>query len=290
MPMVEVGRLGIGRILCSNIFSMAKIESALFDIGALDALALRDTTLHRLDPRAKLVTALVFIVTVASFGKYEISSLLPFFIFPAVLIAHGRLPFGLLARKLLLVAPFAFFIGIFNPFLDREILVNIGPLPISGGWVSFCSILLRFALTIGAALILIATTSFPGVCMALEKLGAPRIFAVQLLFLYRYIFVLTDEAVRLVRARALRSFRKNGSGVKVFGNLVGQLLLRTLERAQRIHLAMLCRGFDGEIRLLRPSKIGKAEISYIVGWSSLFIIMRLYNIPRLLGDILTEIM
>ena len=267
---------------------MAKIESAFFDIGALDTLAGRDTPVHRLDPRAKLLTTLVFVVAVASFGKYEISALLPFFLYPVSLIALGDLPAGYLAKKLLLVAPFAFFIGVFNPLLDREILVALGPIEISGGWISFASILLRFVLTVGAALILIATTSFPGVCMALERLGAPKVFAVQLLLLHRYLFVLVDEGVRLVRARALRSFGKRGMGMTVFGHLAGQLLLRTLERARRIHLAMLCRGFDGDIRMLRPSRIGPPEIVFTLGWSAAFILMRFYNLPRFLGGLLTE--
>ncbi len=62
--------------------------------------------------------------------------------------------------------------------------------------------------------------------------------------------MLIDEAKRLVRARALRSFKSRGMGIAVFGQLVGQLLLRTIDRSQRIHQAMLSRGFNGEIRLL----------------------------------------
>lgn len=267
---------------------MAKIESAFFDIGTLDTLAGRETPIHRLDPRAKLLTTLIFVVTVASFDRYEISGLLPFILFPVSLVALGDLPAGYLAKKLLLVAPFAFFIGVFNPLLDREVLITLGPIEISGGWISFASILLRFALTIGAALILIATTSFTGVCMALERLGAPRVFAVQLLLLYRYLFVLIDEGVRLVRARALRSFGRRGMGMTIFGHLAGQLLLRTLDRARRIHLAMLCRGFTGDIRMLRSNRIGPPEIIFTLGWSAAFVLMRFYNLPHLLGGLLTE--
>ncbi len=268
---------------------MAKIESAFFDIGTLDTLAYQDTAIHRLDPRAKLVTTLIFILTVVSSGKYEVSALLPFFIYPAVLIGLANLPPGYLLKKLIIVAPFAFFIGVINPFLDRQILLQLGPLEISGGWISFTSILLRFALTVSAALILIATTSFAGVCMALERLGAPRVFALQLLFLYRYLFVLVDEALRIVRARALRSFHGRGMGMRIFGQLIGQLLVRTLDRAQRIHLAMCCRGFNGEIRMLRNLRIGPPEVLFTLGWSAVFILMRLYNLPQLLGQIVTEL-
>lgn len=268
---------------------MAKIESAFLDIGALDTLACGDSFIHRLDPRVKVLATLGFVVCIASFDRYTVSGLLPYFLFPAMLIAAAGLPLSFMLKKLLLVAPFAVCIGIFNPLFDQQPLLQIGSLDISGGWISFASILLRFALTLGAALILIATTSFPGVCMALEKLGTPRIFAVQLLLLYRYLFVLVDEGVRLVRARSLRSFHGRGRDLKTFGYLTGQLLLRTLDRAQRIHLAMLCRGFTGDIRMLRRLRIGGPEILFLLFWWGYFLLMRLWNIPQTLGDLLMEL-
>lgn len=267
---------------------MAKIEAAFFDIGALDTLAGRETCIHRLDPRAKVVTTLAFLLCVVSFGKYETSGLLPLIIYPLVLITLGQLPTAFLLKKLLIVAPFAFFIGIFNPFIDREVLFHLGPLAISGGWVSFASIMLRFTLTVSVALILIATTSFSGVCMALGKLGAPRVFVVQLLLLYRYLFVLVDEGIRMVRARSLRSFGRRGMGMTVLGHMLGQLLLRTLDRAQRIHLAMRCRGFTGEIHLLQQYRIGRAEVLFVLGWSAIFVLLRFNNLPQLLGKLVME--
>ena len=263
---------------------MGNIESSLLNIGYLETLSYQQTPLHRLDPRVKLLTTLVFIIAVVSFGKYEITGLIPFIIYPVALIAVGNLPPGYLFKKILLAAPFAFFIGIFNPFLDRALMVQLGPVGISGGWVSFASIMIRFTLTVSAALILIAGTGFNAVCLALDKMGTPRSFVIQLLFLYRYIFVLTDEALRLVRARALRSFQGRGMGFKVFSYMIGQLLLRTLDRAHRIHLAMLSRGFDGKIRLLRPLQIHGRDAAFFLGWSALFVLMRWYNIPHLLGN------
>ena len=79
-------------------------------------------------------------------------------------------------------------------------------------------------------------------------------------------------------------------GIRVFGSLVGQLLLRTLDRARRIHLAMLCRGFDGEVRLMRPLHFTKIDLAYTLGWSGLFVIMRLYDIPQRLGTIIMELL
>ncbi len=263
---------------------MASIEASLLNLGYLETLACQESPLHRLDPRAKILTTLAFIIAVVSFGKYEITALIPFFIYPVALIAVGNLPPGYLAKKVLLAAPFAFFIGIFNPWLDRSVVVHLGTVGISGGWVSFASIMIRFTLTVSAALILIAGTGLNAVCLGLEKLGAPRSFVVQLMFLYRYIFVLTEEALRLIRARALRSFQGRGLGFTVFSYIVGQLLLRTLARAHRIHLAMLSRGFAGKIHLARPVRLQAQDVVFFVGWSALFVLLRVYNLSYELGN------
>ena len=92
----------------------------------------------------------------------------------------------------------------------------------------------------------------------------------------------------MIRARSLRSLSGKGMGFRVFCNLIGHLLLRTLDRAQRIHHAMLCRGFDGEIRILRPLKIGGREIIFVLGCSTFFILFRMYNIPQMIGMLATE--
>jgi len=268
---------------------MNRLEKHYYDIGYLDTLAAGGSFLHRLNPRAKLLTTLVFTVTVVSFGKYEISALVPYIIYPVFLISLGNLPPGYIFRKVLLVSPFAVIVGIFNPILDPDTLVTLGNFTVSGGWISFISILLRFALTVGAAMILIALTGFNDVCMALEQLGAPRFFALQLLFLYRYIFVLMDEGVRMVRARALRTFGGRGLGLATYASLLGHLLLRTLDRAQRIYSAMWCRGFDGTIRTTRRLSFGRAEYLFVASWTALFVTMRFYNIPLSLGEFLGEL-
>jgi len=268
---------------------MAHIDASFLEINSLDALSRQNTAIHRLDPRAKVLTALIFVVAVVSVDKYEVSGLLPFILYPVVLIALGNLPPGRLLRKILLAAPFAVLIGIFNPLLDRAVLVQMGPLGISGGWISFASILVRFALTVSAALILVATTGFNGVCAALERMRVPKVFVVQLLFLYRYLFVLVEEASRLSRARSLRSFDGKGMGLTVFSSMIGQLLLRSFDRAQRIHRAMLCRGFDGEIRTVRALRFRAADLGFLLGWTLLFIAMRLSNIPAMIGGAITEL-
>jgi len=269
---------------------MTALAKNLADIGYMDTLAAGNSPLHRLDPRAKLFTTFLFIVAVVSFGKYEISALVPFFLYPVFLIGFGELPAGYLARKILVVAPFAFLVGVFNPLLDRQILFQLGPLGVSGGWVSFFSILTRFALTVSAALALLSLTGMNSICEALARAGFPRAFVVQLLFLNRYLFVLTGEAERLSRARALRSSGRTAMGFKVFAQIVGRLLLRTLDRAERVYRAMLCRGFDGNIPIVEFSRIGSRDILFVSAWSVLFALFRFFNVSLILGEAATGLL
>ena len=253
----------------------------------MDLLSYQDTALHKIDPRAKLFTVLFFILTVVSFGKYEISMLVPFIMFPVYLITSGNIPASYILKKILYVSPFAVMIGIFNPFFDRTIILQLGGMGISGGWISFISIMMRFVLTVSTALALIACTGFTNICFALSRLGAPKIFAVQLLFLYRYIFVLAEEAARMVRARNLRSFDGRGKGIRSYGPMLGNLLLRTIGRAERIHLAMVCRGFDGNIRIINRFNFGLNEFLFVLIWILLFLLFRFVNIPQATGIFVT---
>jgi cobalt/nickel transport system permease protein len=83
----------------------------------------------------------------------------------------------------------------------------------------------------------------------------------------------------------LRSFGRRGKGPAAYVGLLGHLLLRTLDRAERIHQAMLARGFDGEIHLLRPLRFHLAEWAFLLGWTALFAVMRTVDVARLLGEL-----
>ncbi|QOX79722.1 cobalt ECF transporter T component CbiQ [Trichlorobacter lovleyi] len=266
---------------------MATIEGAMLDFRQLDQLAAGDTSIHRLDARAKVLVVLVFIVTVVSFGRYELSAMVPFFLFPVAVVVLADLPAGFIARKVALVIPFAAAIGIFNPLFDREIQLYLGSVAVSGGWLSCASIVLRAALTVTAAVILVAVTGFTAVCEALERLGMPHPLAVQLLFMHRYLFVLADAAARASRARELRAFGTRGMGIGPFASMAGHLLLKSWERAERIHMAMLARGFQGTFHLQRSSGFGLPELSFLLSWTGLFMILRFTNIPLGIGHAVT---
>ncbi|KAB0671040.1 cobalt ECF transporter T component CbiQ [Oryzomonas sagensis] len=269
---------------------MCSIDGTLLDFKNLDRLAAGDTGIHRLDPRAKVVVTLVFVVCVVSCGKYELAALLPFFLFPVFMVTLADIPALYLAKKIAVIIPFAVMVGMFNPLLDRQVVLHVGALGISGGWVSFASIVVRAVLTVSSALVLVAVTGFPAICAALERMGMPQPFAVQLLFLYRYIFVLTEEGAQVSRARELRTFGGRGRGIRVYGSMIGHLLLRTWMRAERIHMAMLARGFSGAFHTRRQFCFGIRETAFVLGWSLFFITARLVPVAHLLGSLVTGIL
>lgn len=257
------------------------------EVGRMDELGRLDTPAHRIDARAKAVTTILFIIFVMSFSRYEVSALTPFFFYPLVLMSLGRIPAGFLLRKILVAAPVAVMIGLFNPFFDREPVAVVGGFLISGGWMSFVSILVRFVLTVAAALILVACTGMNRLCAGLERMGLPRVFAVQLLFLYRYLFVIVAEGSRMLRSMELRSAGVGTMGLRVYGSLLGHLLVRSMARADRIYRAMVARGFDGQIRILHESRLRGADVAFVFGWTAFFVVARTWNLADLLGRLFT---
>jgi cobalt/nickel transport system permease protein len=78
-------------------------------------------------------------------------------------------------------------------------------------------------------------------------------------------------------------------GFRTFISIIGHLLLRSLDRAERIYLAMRSRGFDGNIRMIKTIKLGWKDLVFIAVWAILFIVFRMNNIPMRLGDIVMEV-
>jgi cobalt/nickel transport system permease protein len=267
---------------------MSRLEAALADLRLADTLAARETSLSRFDPRAKILATIAFLVAVVSFGRYSVAALLPFALYPVALVAAGEVPWRWLARKLLLAAPFAVLVGIANPVLDRAPMAVGLDLAVAGGWVSFASILLRFVLTVSAALAVVAGTGMGALCAGLAAMGTPRVFTAQLLFLWRYAFVLGGEGARMATAREARGGLGSPT-LSVYGALAGHLLLRAFERAERIHRAMLARGFDGEVRTLRPLRWAPRDTVFVAGWVAFFALARAVDLPLMLGRLVTAV-
>jgi len=122
------------------------------------------------------------------------------------------------------------------------------------GLQRFLSLMLRSWVAVQAAILLTAVTPFPDILWALSSLRLPRLLVATIAFMFRYFFVLADETTRMLRARAARSARAAGGRRpaplwqgRVAGNMVGSLFLRALERSERVHDAMLARGYSGQM-------------------------------------------
>jgi len=250
----------------------------------LDRHSYGDTPVHRLDPRAKILATLIFVITVVSYPKYEVAALTPFALFPLLMIVLGEVPAGLIMKRTLIVSPFALMIGLFNPLLDRQTMTVIGGLEISGGWLSFSSIMIRFLLSVTAVLALIATTSFPNVCRGLTRMGVPRALVTQLLFLYRYLFLLVEEGTRVRRARDLRAGGGSSRSLRLAAQVIGGLFIRTMDRAERIYQSMVIRGFDGEMKMIGRLSFSTRDLSFLLGVVTGCVFLRLFPVARLIGD------
>jgi cobalt/nickel transport system permease protein len=180
-------------------------------------------------------------------------------------------------RRSFIALPFALAAvsAIFSPLGEPLAEWQLGPLtllPTDVGLIKFGSILLRSWLSVQAAILLVATTRFPDMIHAFEHLHVPTVLTTIISFLYRYLFVLTDEVMRLLRARQSRSATvagyKSGRNVmwraKVTGNMAGQLFLRSYERSDRIYNAMLARGYTGQLRTLNPHIMKSSDWAFAV--------------------------
>jgi cobalt/nickel transport system permease protein len=268
---------------------MSSIEGLLREVHSLDATASQSTWLSRIDPRALILATLAYILAVVSFHRYAVAALLPLAIYPVVLARLGDIDLFKVGSKVLLAMPFALMVGLFNPLFDTDPRLELFGLEISGGWLSLASILIRAILTVAAALILIACVGIHRLCAALDRLGVPRVLTTQLLFMHRYILVLAGELGRMNLARELRSPSLAGMPLAVYGSLLGHLLLRTLERAQRIHQAMLSRGFDGQMPVGRVLSWHWRDTAFLATCLGAMFWMRTIDLSALLGHWLMKV-
>ena len=230
------------------------------------------------------MTTLVFILVLLSFPPYEISALTPFVFYPLALLSLGRIPPGPIAGRMILAAPFALLLLAFNPLFDREQVMLAGAYPLAAGWLSLASGMLRFFLCAGAALILLASAGITGLCSGLSGLGLPRAFVVQVFLLYRYLFVISAQALSVMRAASLRGAREKRIGVREYAAILGSLLLRSLDRASRAYQAMLARGFKGEIHLAGAGGLKAADFVFTGAWILFFMFARKWNLAEELGN------
>lgn len=264
---------------------MSNVTNSIYNIRFLDEAASKKTIIHNINPIVKLLVTILYSVVVISFGKYNIINLVPFISYPIIIFMLSEIPFTPVFKRVLIALSFVLGVGILNPIFDTKIYVVILGIGISGGWISFVSLMIKSILTLLAGLLLIATTEIEKIAWALRKLRVPKVFVVQFLLTHRYIFVLLEEVTKIVKAYNLRSPFKKGVSLKASGSLLGQMLLRALDRANRVYNAMIIRGFNGDF-FYQEIRISMSSILYFLLWTLFFITARFVNISELLGKVL----
>ena len=267
---------------------MNKMDKALHELGEMDDLAAQDSPIHRLSPLAKLLTTIAYIVTVVSFHKYDLSGMAVMLLFPVLLFQISGIPVRTCFYKLRIVLPLVMAVGLFNPFYDRVPLLTIGALPVSGGVVSMLSLMLKGVLCLMASFLLIATTPIDSLCAALRKLHLPSMLVTLLLLTYRYVGVMTEELAVMTEAYQLRAPGQKGVHVSAWGSFLGQLLLRSMDRAQELYNSMQLRGYHGHFHYAPGRPFGLRDALYTLGCCAAFLLLRFVNIAELLGRLVVR--
>jgi cobalt/nickel transport system permease protein len=233
------------------------------------------SSLHALDARLKLCALLIFMLTAAWLpaGAWAAYILLAAVLISAMLLAHVPLRL-LLHRSLTIELPFVLMV---LPLLFRSGGVEIVRFQAAGktlaltdtGLVGFLSILVKTWLSIQAAVLVSAVTRFEDVLVGLRGLGYPKLLNAVLALMWRYAFILAAEARRMLAARTARSGRAPEAGgkgggaliwrMRVTGGMAGSLLLRSLERGERVYQAMKARGYNGETCTLVARQLSAGE-------------------------------
>jgi len=257
------------------------MNHTILELYALEQLSNRDTCVHRLHPTAKLLTTAVFIITVASFDRYAIGRLIPYIFYPTLLMALSETPYSMLLKRFLIALPFCLFAGITNIIFDRAAAFAVCSVSISYGTVSLFTILFKMYLCVMAVLILVAVTPLSEITAAMRRLKIPGVFAAVFEMTYRYIGVLFAEAYAMRTAYALRSVGGKGVAMKDMGGFVGQLLLRSIDRADRVYNAMKCRGYATDTVQRNGGGVKLRDALFCAIVCILLITLRVINISAL---------
>ncbi|PKP57503.1 MAG: hypothetical protein CVT89_04430 [Candidatus Altiarchaeales archaeon HGW-Altiarchaeales-2] len=194
----------------------------------LDKYANVNSIIHHLDPRLKIIAFISYVLFVILTPPTEFIKFFLYFSLIFSVILLSKLPLK---------------------FIFKKILFNV----LVKSWLSVISMLT-----------LTSTTKFSDLLKGFEYLKFPKVMLLVISFMYRYIFVIADEAMRLKTAGDARNFGnlKLKQRIEIFGNIIAVLFIRSYERAERVYAAMLSRGFDGNFKTIKEFKFSNADFGF----------------------------
>lgn len=227
----------------------------------LETFTIHDSFLQRLDPRIKIIIVLLFSVLTAVSQKFSV--LLLAFLLSLIAILAGRISFREVIKRLIPVNTLIIFLWLFLPFtFNGTAIVTLFGWPITREGIWFAAMISVKSNVIMLILIaLTLSTSNVTIAHALHELKVQRKMVHLFFFTLRYIHVIYNEYIRLSNSMKIRSFKPktNFHTYRTFAYMIGMLLIRSLDRAQRVHNAMRCRGFNGNLYSLSNFSIQKTD-------------------------------
>jgi cobalt/nickel transport system permease protein len=222
---------------------------------------------HALDPRAKLLALTGITLVAVSTPPAAWPAYVACAAVLAAVAARSRVGPRVIWRRSRAVLPLVLLAGASIPFLQPgPAIASLGALQVSeAGLLLFAGAAAKAALGTVSAVVLGATTSFPAVLRALEALRAPRVLVLVTALAHRYLFVLATEAGRMRVALAARGHApRHVLRVGGLGRLVAALFLRAHARGERVHVAMLARGWSGRAADGAPLVLSRADVRFVV--------------------------
>ena len=251
----------------------------------LDRYSDRNSFIHRLDARTKLITTLLFILAVALTPPGGWTAFVLYFALISALVLLSRVPVLYVLKRSLVIVPFVALVAVSLPFFKGGEAIgsyNIWMWEVSvsyDGLQLFATILTRAWLSILSLILLTSATRVSDLLTALEQLRMPRVMVMILSFMYRYIFVLVDEAMMMKQARDSRSFGgKRLWQLRTVGNMIGTLFIRSYERGERVYEAMVARGFDGRANTLHRSTFRLADAYFAASFGLVLVLAGMINL------------
>ena len=245
---------------------MSKISKSLYKIKDIEVIANGDDYLHKIHPLVKLLITIVYIIIVVSLNKYNLSKILLMVVYPSVIFASTDIPLKLGYKGVLVALPFCILAGIGNIVFDNVIIGTFYGYYITAGMLSAVVIVLKCVLTVLATYILIASTGINNICYALRILHVPNVLINQVLLTYRYIFILILEVENVSKSYSLRAPNHKGIHFKIWGSLLGQLLLNSIKKANDIFNSMTMRNFKDKLYYYKPRNFKVIDPIYTAFW------------------------
>lgn len=267
---------------------MSKLNQAIHEIQTLEDMANENRWVNQIHPLVKLFITVFYIVNVVSFQKYDLMGLFGMFVYPFVLFQIGEVSFLDALRRLRIVLPMVCIVGIFNPFFDRNPAAVVCGITLSGGVLSMLTLMLKGIFAVLASYLLIAATTIEKICYALRLLHIPKLFVTQILLIYRYITVLLTETKRITDAYVLRAPGEKGIRLKAWGPLVGQLLLRSIDRAEEVYESMCLRGYQGEFYYGEKQKFSGKDWVFLFVWFVVIGGFRCFPVFQMVGNLFVK--